>query len=181
MSVYFMSDLHLGHKNIAKFRELNSSEENDEMILDRLSGILTKRDKIYLVGDNAFTVAAFDKLMSVIPKGCVVDYVIGNHDFEKDLTANYVASKVHSLSGITKYKHYWISHAPIHSSELRGKLNIHGHTHHKLMGDGYINVCVEHTGFGVVQLENLPEFYLDQLETYYADLYQEIANKVNSK
>lgn len=70
--------------------------------------------------------------------------ILGNHDTDRKLSINdlvYVYDEIHSLY---KHKEFWLSHAPIHSDELRGKINIHGHTHeHCIDDDRYINVCVE--------------------------------------
>lgn len=166
MSVYFLSDLHLGHRNVHKYRTcFATAEEHDLFILCKLGSTLNKRDKVFLLGDNCFTKDAFDKLIAVIPNGCVIVYVLGNHDLERDLTVEYIKSRVHSVEALIKYKHYWISHAPIHPKELRGKRNIHGHTHFDLMGEKYINVCCEHTGYAPVQLENLGLLHYEQTQT----------------
>lgn len=46
---------------------------------------------------------------------------------------------------MVKYKNLWLTHAPIHPDELRGKKNVHGHCHGHILNDKrYINVCVEH-------------------------------------
>lgn len=163
MSVYFLSDLHLGHKNVHKFRtQFSTAEAHDEFILEQIKKTLTKRDKVFLLGDNCFTKEKFDALIDAIPAGCIVVYILGNHDLERDLTVEYISSKVHSVHALLKYKHYWISHAPIHPIELRGKVNIHGHTHFEIMGERYINVCPEHTGFKPVALETLPLIHEEQ-------------------
>lgn len=49
--------------------------------------------------------------------------------------------EVHSL---LKYKEFWLSHAPIHPEELRGKKNVHGHVHTESVSDlEYLNVSVD--------------------------------------
>lgn len=59
--------------------------------------------------------------------------------------------KVYSL---LKYKGMWLSHAPIHPDELRGKPNVHGHCHyHEIDDPRYLNVCVEHTEMMPVNIE----------------------------
>lgn len=165
MSVYFLSDLHLSHKNVIGFRKgFKTTKDHDEYVLNIISRTLTKRDKLYLLGDSCFTKDSFDRLMSVIPTGCIVVYVAGNHDFERDLKSDYVAThpKIHSLEALVKYKNFYISHAPLHPLELRGKINMHGHTHDKLMGKGYLNVCVEHCGGKLFIHDKLMENYHKQ-------------------
>lgn len=167
MSVYFTSDLHLGHKNVHMYRKrFSSAEEHDKFMLDMLASTLTKRDKIYLLGDNCFTEEAFYELASVIPSGCEVTYIAGNHDFERSLTPKIITDFGFKLIGIEKYKRYWLTHAPIHPCELRDKINIHGHTHETLLGDGYLNVCPEVCNYSLVQLERIPEFMAMQMEMF---------------
>lgn len=45
-NVWFCSDLHLGHKNIGKFRAplVNSTEENNTRIINDWKTVVTKRD-----------------------------------------------------------------------------------------------------------------------------------------
>lgn len=167
MSVYFASDLHLGHRAITKYRpQFETVEQHDKYILDLLTKKLYKKDKIYLLGDNAFSVKSFNQLIEAIPKGCIVEYILGNHDLQFDLTTKYIAEHVNKVEGIKKYKDYWISHAPIHPIELRKRINIHGHAHHDLFGEGYINVCMDFTDMDIVRLEKLPELYEKQLKIY---------------
>ena len=54
-----------------------------------------------------------------------------------------VYDEVHAL---LKYKEFWLSHAPLHPDELRGKRNIHGHVHTASVPDTkYLNVSVDST------------------------------------
>lgn len=54
-AVYFLSDLHLGHKNICKFRTgFNSVEEHNALIKENYHKRVTKRDTVYFLGDVAF-------------------------------------------------------------------------------------------------------------------------------
>ena len=57
--VYFAGDLHLSHKNICNFRKGYSSvEEHDAIIMDNILSTVNKRDKLYLMGDIAFSFEA---------------------------------------------------------------------------------------------------------------------------
>ena len=64
--VYFISDLHFGHKKITEFggdlRTGNSWEENMEAIIDNWNNTVTKRDIVYVLGDVAFNKQGFDSL-----------------------------------------------------------------------------------------------------------------------
>lgn len=78
--------------------------------------------------------------------------ICGNHDLDRQVNKMSDLVEVYDdVYSLHKYKGYWLSHAPIHPDELRGKNNIHGHTHRHLMtdqegevDDRYINCCMDY-------------------------------------
>jgi len=141
--VYFISDLHLGHSKIlqfaSEFRGGSTVDEHDEWIISQWNSIVRKGDVVYVLGDVAFSREGLEKVKQL--KGHK-KLVSGNHDVYG--FSEYEAVGFKMLSGIYKYKEFWLTHAPIHPNELRGRKNIHGHLHQKLIDDErYINVCVE--------------------------------------
>jgi calcineurin-like phosphoesterase family protein len=170
MSVYFIGDPHLGHKNIAKFRTFVSScEDNTNLIVKCWKETITKNDVVFVMGDAAFdeeSLRIFDSL-----KGRKI-LIKGNHDDvvpTRDLLS--VFEEVH---GIIKYKKFWLSHCPVHPDELRGKKNISGHIHHysimkdvdgqKVIDRRYLNSCVD-----VIYPEYKNVFIsLDQVRSYFS-------------
>lgn len=145
--VWISSDWHLGHKNIHKFRckergfpfQFNNEEEHSQWLTDWVRSNVKKRDTLYLLGDIAFNEDAI-KLVGTLPGRKVL--IKGNHDAIKSDLYPKVFDQVH---GLLRYKHSWLSHAPIHPVELRGKVNFNGHVHDKTLPDteNYQNVCVE--------------------------------------
>lgn len=148
--VFFISDLHLGCKNILNFsghlRDGDTSLEHDHILVTRWNTTVSKRDKVYVLGDVCFDHDRLPLLEEL--KGTKV-LIRGNHD--DNLHASTWLKYFSDVQGITKYgKEFWLSHAPIHPAELRGKRNIHGHVHSNSIRDAYgeldnryINVCVE--------------------------------------
>jgi len=142
--VYFISDLHLGHKSICEFSGparggVTTVDEHDNYIIDRWNSIVTKHDLVYVLGDVCFDMKSLPCLKEM--KG-TKHLIYGNHDkFSHGVYTKYF-NKIH---GFMKYKGTaWLSHAPIHPMELRGKPNIHGHVHANSIPDPrYINVSVE--------------------------------------
>ena len=62
------------------------------------------------------------------------------------------------VEGMLRYKHAWLTHSPIHTDELRGKINIHGHTHFHCIDDTrYENVCMENIDYTPVEWFKLIE------------------------
>ena len=138
-NVWFTSDLHFGHRNIHKFREGVSSEEDNRLRISRDWGrLVTKRDIVYVLGDAAFTMEAVETFNTLSGTKILVR---GNHD--KLDTQVYLKYFQH-VYGLHKYKEFWLSHPPIHPNELRGKVNLHGHVHYDNVDDSrYLNLCVE--------------------------------------
>lgn len=139
--VWFCSDLHLGHKNIGKFRAplVNSTEENNTRIFTELEKFVNKRDVLFVLGDWCFDLELVDRFKAI---DCYRKYLIrGNHD-RFDMGVYYKV--FNSIEGLFKYKEFWLSHAPIHPNELRGKVNLHGHVHYATVDDNrYFNCCPE--------------------------------------
>ena len=139
-NVWFTSDLHFGHKNINKFRlEVSSEEDNRKRICEDWEKLVTKRDDVYVLGDAAFTWDTAQEFGEL--PGARKFLVRGNHD---ELSIREYLKYFTEVYGLKKYKEFWLSHAPIHPNELRGKINLHGHVHYADVQDTrYFNMCVE--------------------------------------
>lgn len=158
--VYLCSDWHLGHKNIAKFRDVSSAEQNTQRLLQGYLATVTKRDVVWFLGDVAFNYESL-QLIRALPGDKRL--VLGNHDTERGLSIKDFAEVFTEIHGMVKYKKAWLSHCPLHPSELRGRINIHGHTHGNLVYGAltpdarYINACPEVVGFKPVSYLRLVE------------------------
>lgn len=158
-NVWFTSDLHFGHKNIHKFRlEVTSEEDNRQRIKDDWNRVVTKRDDVYVLGDAAFTVETVEEFKDLPGRKFLIR---GNHD---ELDTQVYLKYFSAIYGLKKYKEFWLSHAPIHPDELRGKINLHGHVHYQDISDHrYFNMCVEslwQRGFdSLISLQELRDIY----------------------
>jgi len=152
---WIISDLHLGHKNILKYsgalRGGNTPEEHDAWIIEQWNSVVKKGDLVYLLGDVAMNKEALKLVKKLKGEKLLVR---GNHDIEPTKVYLEYFNNVHGL-----YSHkgtFWMSHAPIHPAELRGRINLHGHCHqNSILLDNkpdpcYINACVE-MSYGVPQ------------------------------
>lgn len=148
--VFFISDLHFGHKRILEFagplRDGDDVTEHDHILVTRWNATVHKRDLVYVCGD----VCMHDNLDIIDELNGRKILIRGNHDNFK--IGEYL-KHFEDVQGICKYKGFWVSHAPIHPAELRGKSNIHGHVHGNSIRNAYheidpryINVCCEATG-----------------------------------
>lgn len=126
MSVWFTSDLHLGHRKMAELREYPTLAEHDWDIIEKLNEYVGKKDKLFVLGDIAFSPKAIGLLGALRVRN--VDFVLGNHD--KMDTAVYL-KYARRVGGAVNYKGFWLTHIPVHPQEIRRLGNIHGHIHAK--------------------------------------------------
>lgn len=125
--VWVTSDWHIGHSGISnKFRtQFPSDDAHDDHILGTMRACVTTRDVLIVVGDVTWTKVGLQKIKDTeFP--CRMIMIGGNHD---TLPMGDYLSVFDKVYGAYRYKKYWITHIPIHPSELRSKLNIHGHCH----------------------------------------------------
>jgi len=175
---WVISDLHLGHKNILKYsgslRGGTTSEEHDKWIIEQWNSVVRKQDLVYVLGDAAMNEESL-KLVKKL-KG-EKKLIRGNHDIQNTGTYLQYFNNVYGL-----YSHkgvFWLSHAPIHPQELRGRINIHGHVHqNSILLDNepdprYINACVE-MSYGVPQsLDDLFEKHKEAVWKARAELWKD--------
>ena len=82
-----------------------------------------------------------------------INLVLGNHDTQSadgrvGLGMSMNSHLLNQVHGLVKYKSAWLSHAPLHPDELRGKMNIHGHCHSRAIQDSrYFCVSCEQVDY----------------------------------
>lgn len=148
-TTYFISDPHFGHKNLlawtSTFRgDCKTMGQHDEWLISQINSVVRKRDNLYILGDLCWTRSELTILGELNGNK---NFILGNHDkFDVEEYSKYGRVR----PGIMAYKGYWLSHAPIHPDELRGRPNIHGHVHTHTVRNTYgeidkryVNVCVE--------------------------------------
>jgi|SaaInlV_200m_DNA_6_1039755.scaffolds.fasta_scaffold21515_3 calcineurin-like phosphoesterase family protein len=163
--VFFISDLHIGHKNVHTFRTQFSSEaEHREYIVDCWNSKVTKRDKVYVLGDAVFTMEGIATINSLHGSKTLIR---GNHD---NLDTTAYLKCFDQVEGMVKYKFFWLTHSPMHPVELRGKVNIHGHVHFATINDiRYENVCCENISYTPISYDELINKRKERVKTFYGD------------
>jgi calcineurin-like phosphoesterase family protein len=151
-NVFFIGDLHFGHKNIHTFRSelgFDNEEEHREFLIEQWNSVVNKRSVIWVLGDAVFSsehLCHIDRLLGT------KFLILGNHD----LGAKEMLSSFDKVHGFQKYKGFWLSHCPIHPEELRGKPNIHGHVHSNTIQDKrYFNASCENIDYKPVSIEEV--------------------------
>lgn len=136
MSVYYISDLHFGHKNCLAYdnREFNSIEEHDAALIDNWNSVVGIDDDVWILGDISWygaekTVEIFHKLNGT------KHLCVGNHDKKllknknvQDLfveIVDYKEIRFDDNTGIVLC-HYPI---PCYNNHFYGWVHLYGHVH----------------------------------------------------
>lgn len=163
-NVLFLGDVHGGHKNITSFRtQFKSEEEHFHYVKERYHKKVTKRDKVYFMGDAAFTLERLKDISTWTASQKIL--IVGNHCTDK-LSMKTLCEHFDEVYSFVKYKRFWLSHCPIHPNELRGKFNIHGHVHHKNVKDEhgnddkrYFNTSLENIDYEPIDLYKINNYF----------------------
>lgn len=149
--------------------------------MDIWTDTITKRDIVYVMGDAAFTQGGLDSIGELAGRKLLVR---GNHDL---LPTEAYLEVFEEVYGLLAYKGMWLSHAPMHPTELYGRTNVHGHCHrggpteihcatsgHRGMDTGakatYFNTCAEHlpTPYKPIELHEMQELIKARIRDGYS-------------
>jgi calcineurin-like phosphoesterase family protein len=155
---FLIGDLHIGHKAVLnfsrEFRQGQTIEEHTEWLIKQWNSVVKKYDKVWVLGDVVFGERYLNQLSRF---NGYKNLVRGNHD---QLSAKAYLRYFNNIFGIIKLEKLWLTHAPIHPLELRGKFNAHGHVHQKTISDErYINCSVENIKGVPISLTQIREKY----------------------
>ncbi len=162
--VFIISDHHFNHEDILKYspmRHGTTIEEHNEWLVQQHNSVVKNGDRVYFLGDVAMKPRDMRFLHGMYGQKFLVR---GNHD--KGNVQEYL-KYFQNIYGIIRKEHFWLTHAPVHPSSLRGGYNVHGHMHRNTVkeADGvtddprYINVCIEHNSGIPVALSDLRKKY----------------------
>jgi calcineurin-like phosphoesterase family protein len=160
--VYAMGDLHFGHANAINWRtQFSTPEEHDETIFNNIMSTVTKRDTLWLLGDCFLSWKSVEYAEALANRVLKLGLVLGNHDTdnnERQKVFNYMMylGLFDIVTGLKSHKGgVWLSHAPLHPCELRGKFNIHGHVHSNSVDDSrYFNASCEGVDYTPVNCQD---------------------------
>ena len=166
--VFFISDLHIGHKAIINFdetrpfRQFSTIEEHDEEIINRWNNVVSKKDTVWLLGDAVFGKRNLFKLGRL---NGIIKLVMGNHDiYASDEYLKYV----HKLYGVVEYKGMVLSHMPISIDQnKRYYLNVHGHLHtREINNPWYVNVSAEKVNLTPIPIDEIHNLWSENKDKY---------------
>ena len=138
---FVISDLHLGHINMALHRGFTSVEEHDNYIISKWNSVVNKNDTVYILGDITMEKSR-DYYKLALLKG-IKKVILGNHDSPQHVPE--LLKYVNSVCSSYKEKNCILTHIPIHPFEMNMYCkNIHGHVHENTVDDDrYVNVSCE--------------------------------------
>jgi len=167
MTVFVISDLHLGHRGVLTFehddeplRPFTRLHEMHQYITERWCAVVTPSDKVYVLGDVAMA-KSVKNLIAGLPG--VKRLVKGNHDHFSDNW--YHEAGFQRIYGVRQINGVWLTHVPMHPCSMdRAIGNIHGHMHaNEVMTYGkgpnmrpdlrYFNCSVERVNYTPVSID----------------------------
>jgi calcineurin-like phosphoesterase family protein len=162
--VRFISDLHLGHLNMAVKRGFPSYHQMHEYMIEQWNSTVRKHDVTYILGDVTMESKNFYYLLDCLTG--IKKVILGNHDRPQDVPE--LLKYVNWVGGMYKFKDknygsVFLTHCPIHPRELefRVSFNIHGHIHENTLDDNrYFNVSAEVIDYTPQTFEELLKIYI---------------------
>jgi calcineurin-like phosphoesterase family protein len=149
-NIYFISDFHVGHKNVLKFdgRPFQDTEEMHTELIKRWNSVIEDDDIVYYLGDLAFCRDELAQWFIHSLKG-KIHFIMGNHDKLKKIrkygrweeiyeygTEIFIKDEdLKSTRGMNGYQQIIMTHYPILSWNRAhyGSWHLHGHCHGSLM------------------------------------------------
>jgi len=149
-NIFFISDLHIGHKNVIKFdsRPFKDCEEMHNDLIARWNSVVGDNDIVYFLGDLTFSGDDLTKWFIYSLKG-KIHFILGNHDrlnhiikfnrwenvYEYGTEINVLDQDSLVTRGSGGYQKIILSHYPILSWNKAhySSWHLHGHCHGGLM------------------------------------------------
>ena len=151
---FFTADPHFCHKNIIEYerRPFENLHHMSKELIKRWNKIVRKVDKIFVLGDFAFTNKKITTEIVKQLRGRKY-LILGNHDHEHSIHwwLDTGFERVYDYP-ILFEKFFLLSHEPVYLNEGMPYANIHGHLHSKKLSlHTYINVSVENWDYTPVE------------------------------
>ena len=174
---WVIADTHFGHANIIRHgeRPFRTLGEMDATLIANWNETIADGDTVYHLGD--FSGPPMNRRIEEIAEGLRgrIVLIAGNHDrisprmaaaFTRVTGPQKVRTSVNGIRGVA------LSHVPLHlaGTDEPGKItvagNLHGHIHQRTSPTPqHCNVCVEHTAYRPIRLEEAVERLSEQIRT----------------
>lgn len=156
---WFISDTHFFHDNIIKFcqRPFATAEHMNEHMIEQWNKLVKPQDNVYHLGDVGLGFGGNDGKLNALLRRLNGHkrLIVGNHDNLKSPALQNNFEKIELWKG-WKDEGFTCVHIPLEIEQLRdGDVCVHGHIHNNLREGRYINVCVEHTNYRPVHMDEI--------------------------
>ena len=180
MSVFFISDHHLGDKDILSYNNYNGTpmrnfktlDEMHNFIITQHNKVVKPSDKVFFLGDVVIDKRYFDLLNEMNGSKRLI---LGNHDIFTKRKKISLGKEIFFINEYQKYfedilsckvfpNSFICSHIPLSIGSFRKfKYNVHGHLHHSvvkidnsLMEDNrYFNVSCEKLNYTPISYDEI--------------------------
>lgn len=174
---WVISNTHFGHANIIRHTErpFRTVGEMNETLASNWNTTVRENDTVYHLGD--FSGPPMNRRIEKIAEslhGPIV-LIVGNHDrvTPRIATAFARVTRPQRLrTGVKDVPGVVLSHVPVHDAgtDEPGRIavigNLHGHIHQRTAPTPrHCNVCVEHTGYRPIRLEEAIERLSEQIRS----------------
>lgn len=154
--IYYISDLHFGHKNIIRYdnRPFSSVEEMDEALINNWNARVSKNDHVYVLGDIGWY--NDEKIAEIFHKlNGTKSLIKGNHDV--------ITPNLYREHCFDEYKDYLkiqdggttvvMSHYPMPfwDGQFKNSIHLYGHVHNSHQWNYVENIRRE-----LAQLQDIP-------------------------
>lgn len=166
-SIYFSSDLHLGHANIIRYcaRPFANVSEMNSTLISNWNKTITDEDLVYYLGDLAYGKGSGPASYWLRKLNGRITYIGGNHDKNIPNMKNYEILKykthsfllVHDPSKLPIRWDGWVIHGDKHNNNILQYPFINGK-------NKTINVSAELINYRPLNIEQLAALKLDTIE-----------------
>jgi len=165
MSDYFISDCHFHHQKVILYenRPFKDSDEMNELMIKNWNNTVSKRDKVFFLGDFSFSNKKNTQPIIERLNGWKF-FVLGNHDYKWSPKS----WREMGVDEATKYPiiykdFYMLSHFPLYLNDKSPYANLHGHIHSKKMtGGNFFNVSVECINYTPILFEDIQKTFVSE-------------------
>ncbi len=134
---FISSDQHFGHRNVIKYcnRPFATTEDMDAAMISLWNSVVTKDDRVFVLGDLAFKGSGFKSNIIGRLNGSII-LVKGNHDAGRARMVDSGCKAAHlMIEGVITdiNKSFCMSHIPQVLLSKTCDVYFHGHVHEKFM------------------------------------------------
>lgn len=130
MAIYYIADLHFGHRNIISYcnRPFSSVEEMDEAFIQNWNSVVNKNDVVWVLGDISLGLKKEEIQKRISRLKGIKNLVKGNHDHYNESFYREIGFYSVSKYPIIRNGFLVLSHEPLQM--VTGPyFNIYGHVH----------------------------------------------------